>query len=76
MFRSGSVCTLLTGSLDRVAAASASIRGLHFDNVFSEDGHAFVLADQNEVLDRTGQNLLTKLRGVQYLCDVVISAIS
>lgn len=76
MVRSGSVCTLLTRSLDRVATAEASIRGLHFDNVFSEDGHAFVLADRNELLDRTGQNLLTKLRSVQYLCDKVISAIS
>ncbi|KAE8327017.1 hypothetical protein BDV39DRAFT_176107 [Aspergillus sergii] len=66
----------LENALDRVATAEASIRGLHFDTVFSEDGHAFVLADRNELLDRTGQSLLTKIRSVQYLCEEVISAIS
>ncbi|KAB8067781.1 hypothetical protein BDV29DRAFT_196174 [Aspergillus leporis] len=66
----------LRQALDHVKVAEASIRNLHFDNVTSEDGRAFVVADPNELLDRTGQTLLSRLRSVQMLCEEVTSAIS
>lgn len=53
-----------------------SIRSLYSDNLLSEDGRAFVVADPNELLDRTGQTILSRLSGVRKQCKKVKSAIS
>ena len=47
-----------------------------YSDVFSEDERAFVVADPNELLDRTGQTILSKVRRVRILCKKVTSAIS
>ncbi|KAJ5395037.1 uncharacterized protein N7487_009340 [Penicillium crustosum] len=60
----------------RVATAAIKIRGLHIDTISPDNGHALVVADPNELLDRTGQTLIAKLRSVQDLCETVISTIS
>ncbi|KAJ9485961.1 hypothetical protein VN97_g7381 [Penicillium thymicola] len=65
----------LAHALDCAGRAEASLLTLHVSNVFSDDGHALVVADPNELLDRTGQTLLAKLRSVQDRCETVISTI-
>lgn len=65
---------VLKQALDRATAAAVSIRGIHIDTI--DNGHALVVADPNELLDRTGQTLLAKLRSVQDLCETVILTIS
>lgn len=57
--------------LDRIKVAEASIRSLHLDNIIPENEPAIVIADSNEVLARTGQNLLSRLRALQMLCNEV-----
>lgn len=69
-------CAPLTEILDLVETAETSMRGLHFDNLFSENGLAFASDDQNQLLDRQGRYLLKRLRSVQRLCEKAISAIS
>lgn len=58
----------LIRALDHVREAELIIRNLHIQNIFSENGHAFVTDDQNKILNRTGQNILSKLGTVQMLC--------